>query len=64
MKAPIVFLVPFLFGVIGLFNIETSSRYAMFRQVDIVSILAIGACLGVTVVGVILMIRGRRPSGG
>jgi len=57
----VIWIVPLLIGVIGFNRVMQSPGFAMYRTVDIVQLLASGACFGAAIVGVIFMLRGKRP---
>ncbi|MGB2593118.1 MAG: hypothetical protein WBG02_10995 [Candidatus Acidiferrum sp.] len=53
---------PFLIGMIGLFNLMERPRFASIHTVDVVQLLASGACFGVAFAGVIATLRSERPA--
>lgn len=60
-KRPVaVWIVPLLIGLVGLYRVTQSPGFAMYRAVDIVQLLGSGVCFGVTMVGLIFMLRKTR----
>ena len=56
-RPPIVlWIVPMVIGLSGLYRVTQSPMFGIYRAVDIVQLLASGACLGATLVGVIFML--------
>lgn len=54
-------IVPILIGIIGLMPLMRNSRFAAYHTVDVLQLLASGACFGV---GFTLLFASRRPSNG
>lgn len=50
---------PFLVGMIGLFTLMERPRFAAIHTVDVVQLLASGACFGVALTGLIKAFRGQ-----
>ena len=50
---------PFLIGMIGLFSLMERPRFAAIHTVDVVQLLASGACFGVALAGLIQVFRGQ-----
>ena len=60
-RPPIVlWIIPLLIGLAGWYRVTQSPMFQSYRAVDIVQLLASGACVGATVVGVIYMLRESR----
>ena len=58
-RSPIlVWIMPLLVGLAGLYRVMNSPHFALYRTVDIVQLLGSGVCFGVTMVLIILMLRG------
>ncbi len=47
----------FFIGLIGLFQIMRQPRFAEFRTVDVIQLVASGACFGVGLMAVIIKLR-------
>ena len=58
-KVAIIFL-PLFFGLIVLFNTMSSPRFEAYRAVDVIRLIASGMCFGAALVGIVIMLRGRR----
>ena len=52
---------PLFVGLIGLFNLMQKPRFAAIHTVDVVQLLASGACFGVALAALIIAFR-RPPS--
>ena len=60
-RRPIVmFIIPLIVGLAGFSRVTQSPGFESYRTVDVVQLLGSGACFGVAMVGVILLIRGSR----
>jgi hypothetical protein len=53
-------IAPLIVGVLGVLRVTHSQSFNLYRTVDVVQLLASGACFGATLVGVILMVRPSR----
>lgn len=53
----VVWIVPVVIGLTGLYRVTQSPMFEIYRAVDIVQLLVSGACFGATMVGVIFMFR-------
>ena len=51
--------VPAFVGLTGLFALIARPRFQTFHTVDVVQLLVTGMCFGVTLVGLVRMMRGR-----
>jgi hypothetical protein len=60
MKLIVPVFVPILIGSIGLSMLAHNPRFEMYRSVDVLQLLASGACFGVALSGMAAMILGRR----
>ena len=58
------FWVPLLFGAMGIFRCIGNPRLATVRAVDIVQLIATGACLGVALAMMAMFFRQRREQSG
>ena len=56
----VVWIIPLLIGLAGFYRVTQSPNFALYRAVDIVQLTGSGVCFGVTMVGVIFMLRGWR----
>jgi hypothetical protein len=54
--------VPLLIGLIGLMNLMHQPRFASFRNVDVLQLIASGMCFGVALFALLLLMRGPRTS--
>jgi hypothetical protein len=52
----VIFIIPLLLGLIGLFNVTRSPRFESYLTVDVVQLLASGACFGAAITGLIVML--------
>jgi hypothetical protein len=60
-RSPIVvWMIPLLIGLAGLYRVMSSPRFEQYRAVDVVQLLGSGVCFGATMVGVIFMLGGSR----
>jgi hypothetical protein len=57
----VVWIMPLLIGLAGLYRVAQSPSFGLYRTVDIVQLLGSGVCFGATMVGVIFMLRRSRP---
>ena len=57
----VIWIIPLIVGLAGLFRVLDSPNGELYRTVDIVLLLGSGACFGATMVGVIFMLRPVRP---
>ncbi|HSP16002.1 MAG TPA: hypothetical protein VLV78_14750 [Thermoanaerobaculia bacterium] len=48
-------------GVAAFANAASSPRFAMFRAIDVVRLIACGMCFGAAVVALVMSLRGPRP---
>jgi hypothetical protein len=55
-----MWLIPLAIGLVGFYRVVHSQRFELYRTVDVVQLLASGACFGATLVGIILMLRRSR----
>lgn len=53
---------PFFIGLIGFFNLTQRPRFAAIHTVDVVQLLASGACFGAAFAGAIAALRSRRSA--
>ena len=53
----VIWIIPLLVGMAGLFRVMQSSSFQLYRVVDVVQLLGSGVCFGATMVGVIFMLR-------
>ena len=58
--AIVVWVVPLLVGLVGIYRVMHSAGFAMYRTVDIVQFLGSGMCFGVALTGAIFMFRRSR----
>ena len=56
----VIWVVPLLVGLAGLFRVMQSPSFAAYRAVDVVQLLGSGVCFGAVMVGVIFMLRWAR----
>jgi hypothetical protein len=54
--------VPIFIGSIGFVNLMHQPRFETYRTVDVVQLLGTGACHGVALVALVLLLRGPRAS--
>jgi hypothetical protein len=54
--------VPLLIGLIGLMNLMHQPRFASFRNVDVLQLIASGMCFGLALFALLLLMRGPRTS--
>ena len=54
--------VPLLIGFIAMYNVTRYPRFAAFRSVDVVQLIACGMCFGVALVSIIALLRKREPT--
>ena len=54
--------IPIFIGSIGFVNLMHQPRFAAYRTVDVVQLLGTGACYGVAMVALIILLRGPRAS--
>jgi hypothetical protein len=47
----------FFVGIIGLFHLTQQPRFAEFRTVDVIQLLASGACFGVGIMALVTKLR-------
>lgn len=57
----VVWIIPLMIGFVGFYRVTQSPSFEMYRAVDIVQLLGSGVSFGASMVGVIFMLRGRRP---
>lgn len=55
-------LLPLFIGIIGLFDLTQRPRFATFHRLDIVQLIALGMCFGISLTGLIEFLR--RPRTG
>jgi hypothetical protein len=53
---------PILIGSIGLVNLMHQPRFETYHTVDVVQLLGTGACYGVALFSLVLLLRGPRAS--
>ncbi|HEY7353084.1 MAG TPA: hypothetical protein VH596_10010 [Terriglobales bacterium] len=53
-------LVPFLIGLIGMYNVAHHPRFAAIHSVDVVQLVASGMCFGVALFLIITLLRRAR----
>jgi hypothetical protein len=58
-RAGVMIAMPLLFAAIEFSNIARNPRFEQIRNVDIVGLMGVGACIGVAMAGVGVMIRTR-----
>ncbi len=51
---------PVVVGLAGYMNLISKLRFAAFHSVDVLQLLATGACFGIALAALIAMIRGPR----
>jgi hypothetical protein len=51
---------PIVIGSVGFLNLMHQPRFETFRTVDVVQLLGAGACYGVAMVALIMLLRGPR----
>ena len=49
-------ITPLFIGLLGLYNVMQSSHFASYRTVDVIRLVAGGACLGAVLVGLMVML--------
>jgi len=54
--------VPLIIGLIGLMNLMHQERFANFRSVDVLQLIASGMCFGVALSAVFALLRGQSSS--
>jgi hypothetical protein len=54
--------VPLIVGLIGLMNLMHQERFASFRNVDVLQMIASGMCFGVALSAVFALLRGQRST--
>ena len=60
-RSPIaIWLITLFVGFMGVYRVSQSPNFQMYRTLDIVQLLGSGVCFGVTMVGVIFMLRNSR----
>ena len=60
-RPPLALLVlPLVIGMGGLSRVMQSPSFQLYRTVDVVQLLGSGACFGVSMAGIIFMLRGKR----
>jgi hypothetical protein len=53
-------IAPLFIGLLGLYNVMQSSHFASYRTVDVIRLVAGGACLGAVLVALmVLLVRPR-----
>ncbi len=55
----VLVLLPSFMGFAAFMNIQGDPRFQVIRNVDVVRLIAIGACWGVAAVGLAMLIRSR-----
>jgi hypothetical protein len=55
-----LWFMPLMLGLVGFHRVTQSPSFQLYRAVDVVQLLASGACFGVTIVGVSFQLRGAR----
>ena len=53
-------LFPFILGLFGLFNLMGRPRFATFHTVDVLQLVASGACFGVALAALLVILRRSR----
>jgi hypothetical protein len=53
---------PIIIGSVGLVNLMHQPRFEAYRTVDVVQLLGTGACYGVALFALVLLLRGPRAS--
>jgi hypothetical protein len=62
-RPPVVLLIiPLLIGLLGFYRLAESPQFESYRTVDVIQLVATGACIGVALTG--LMVRLLRPRTG
>jgi hypothetical protein len=51
----VVFIIPLLIGLLGFYRVTQSPQFESYRTVDVIQLLASGACIGAALVGLVLM---------
>jgi hypothetical protein len=54
-------IMPLFIGIAGFYRETESPSYTLYRTVDVVQLLGSGVCFGVSMVGIIFLLRGVRP---
>lgn len=54
--------VPLFIGCLEFSNIARNPRFEQIHNVDIIGLMGVGACFGVALVGIVMMIRMRNRS--
>lgn len=56
-RMPVVALIAsFIVGLFGLFRVMNSSHFESYRTVDVIQLVASGACLGAALTGMMVML--------
>jgi len=58
-QAIVAWMSPLLIGLFGLFRVMQSPRFEAYHTVDVVQLIASGACFGVSIAGVVILLRRR-----
>ena len=57
----VVFIIPLVIGLIGFSRVTQSPQFESYRTLDVVQLVASGACFGAALTGLIVMlVRPRR----
>ena len=57
----VVFIIPLVIGLIGFSRVTQSPQFESYRNLDVVQLVASGACFGAALTGLIVMLfRPRR----
>jgi hypothetical protein len=52
----VVWIIPLFIGLLGLYRVIQSPHFESYRTVDVIQLLASGACFGVALAGVMVML--------
>jgi hypothetical protein len=53
-------IMPLFIGLAGFYRVMESPSFALYRTVNLVQLLGSGVCFGVSMVGIIFLLRGVR----
>lgn len=53
-------IMPVIIGMVGLFALMRQPRFETFHTVDVLQLLASGACFGVALAALVYLLRGTR----
>lgn len=55
-----VFIVVLFLGLLGVYRVTTSARFESYRTVDVIQLVASGACFGAALVGFVAVLTRKR----